>query len=459
MVRRPRHGLLAALLLAACSEKPPPRLIVLISVDTLSRAALRGFNSDAPELSHIDNFTRDSTVFPEAYSTSSWTLPAHASILTGVYPDKHLAKTRDSRLSSDVWKLAPALREAGYTTIAYTGGAYVSDFYFGEGFHRYNEKSESAGPELHGLPRDGRPSERSGKGIFDRAVATLEGFRPDEDPPLFLFVHTFAVHDYFFQNPWALRAAGMVRDTELDAVACLQGRLICSRLDWARLHALYTAEIQHLDRAFGRLLAAVDAATRDNVVVFLSDHGEGFDFANHRVHHGGRLHNDLIHVPLIVRGRGMKPGARARNIVSLADVAPTVAQWAGVTPPALDGVSFAVLGPPRPRVVFAMEHFHWWQDSRRRDVPEPPKRPLMVAATDGDDAYIASQRGPEELYDVRSDPRQLHNLAPLVPDLVLDKHRVLAAERVAIDSPTLSTDVPDRVKSELEALGYIEPGK
>jgi arylsulfatase A-like enzyme len=83
--------------IVACrpGEEQPPHVIV-VSVDTLNRNALRCFRESARPLPVLDAFAEESIRLLNAYSTASWTLPAHASLLTGLYPDRHGAN-KESR--------------------------------------------------------------------------------------------------------------------------------------------------------------------------------------------------------------------------------------------------------------------------------------------------------------------------------------------------------------------------
>src|SRR3989442_13267856 len=81
-----RRALTALALACEWLGRARPRNVVLISVDTLRRGSLRPFRRDAAELPNLDALAHRSVIFETALSPAAWTLPAHASLLTGLYP-------------------------------------------------------------------------------------------------------------------------------------------------------------------------------------------------------------------------------------------------------------------------------------------------------------------------------------------------------------------------------------
>jgi arylsulfatase A-like enzyme len=148
-------------------------------------------------------------IFETALSPAAWTLPAHASLLTGVYPDRHGATDPRRRIAPNLPTLAQELREAGLETVAFTDGGYLHRrFGFAAGFDRYDDwvRDPDRRPVLN-VPRGGAPDPQVGSALFDRTIAYLAQRRP-EDPPFFLFLQTYAVHDYFRVEPECTRGRG-----------------------------------------------------------------------------------------------------------------------------------------------------------------------------------------------------------------------------------------------------------
>jgi arylsulfatase A-like enzyme len=454
--RRLAPGLLAlaALSTGACDSQPLRRNnLVLVSVDTVPRDALASLGETTPTLERL---AATSLRFENAYSTASWTLPAHASLLSGLYPDRHGAVDTRTPLAADRPRLARALREAGFETVAFTDGELLDHrFGFAEGFDRYDLEPH---PNLV-LPRGGLPPAARSAKLFDRAIAYLNAREP-ADPEFFLFLHTYAVHDYFRDRGAASRkvppAEPSAPETALD---CLLGRTTCPPESWRALAGRYRAELVNLDRGLSRLLVALErsGAGEHTFLVLLSDHGEGFDVARGRIHHGGRLHADQLRIPFWIGGPGITSGTRAQA-ASLTDVMPTALDLLGVAiPDGLDGRS--LLPAIRDelardaRVVYAMEHYYDWAEGRRRAATEVQRAPLSIAVIRDRDWYIRGTGG-EELYDVASDPSQTRDLAQGSPKLA--ELRGLAEQRGRTRATPPARPLDPVLRERLRALGYVD---
>jgi arylsulfatase A-like enzyme len=438
--------------------------VVLISADTLRQASVRAFEPGAGELPHLDGLSSRARVFSNAYASASWTLPSTASLMTGLYPDRHGATDRRLKLAPRLETLSQRMQVAGYETVAYTDGAFVDGgFGFHKGFERYDQAVSPRARQTQRvrLPRGGRPHAQPGAALFDRAVAFLRqrALRQDERRPLFLFLQSYTVHEYWRVRPWAAREVSGVELRDSDYYSdCLQGKRSCSKADWRALEALYEAEVRHFDTGFGRLLAAMERVGLDEntLIVFLSDHGEGFETG--RIHHGGRLHHDQLRVPLLVAGPGVVPGVTDVP-VSLVDVMPTLLEWVGhEAPEDLDGASFAAAlrgsELPGARPALAMEHSFLWEDGRRVEVSRVESDPLSLAVIHGDDWYIRGAAAEEELYDVGRDAEQVRNLAP--GSSRLGTLRSLAARRSTRRGSLMLADTTPELAEQLRTLGYVQ---
>jgi len=453
--------LIGAIVCGRGEERPPD--VIVVSVDTLNRNALPSFAGSAGPLPALDAFAEESIRLVRAYSTASWTLPAHASLLTGLYPDRHGANKQRRALGIGVSTVAQALRLRGYETVAFTGGGFLNAAYgFSRGFDRYDEHlAGGTGEPAIRLPGEGRPPAFGGEDLFARAIAFVSQ-RPADAGPLFLFLQTYCVHDYFKLSERALARFGEAVESEASKFfACLHGRRHCSRQDWERLEAIYRVEVEHLDAGFGRLVAALESAELWNrsVVFLLSDHGEGFDAERRRIHHGGRLHSDQLHIPLVVRMPGQAPRDETTP-VSLVDLMPTILELTGAPPVAdLDGRSFASVlhGAPaalEARTLYAMEHHYTWSEEQgRTELGRSDSRPAAVAVIKGPHWYIRD-RWKDELYDMRSDRSQARNLAPEVPDL--DAYRRLITRRSVRQASPNPIEPDEQLAEQLRSLGYTE---
>jgi arylsulfatase A-like enzyme len=504
--------LVATLVAVGCSRPPEPQPhLLLISVDTLRRDALRAYSAEAGPLPTLDALAAASARFEHAVSPAGWTLPAHGSLMTGVYPHRHGGVHRLTALSTDQPMLAQRLAAAGYDTAAFTDGGFVHARYgFARGFARYDGHSTAAEPAPSWLPRGGRPPRVRAVEPFGRAIAHLE--HRDDPRPLFFFVHTYALHDYFQERPEVRHALGRVErepadgpaagrpprgaqaaerggrqtDTALEEappgadrrpgsilanplaranLRCLLGDEACDAARWSRLRALYRAELELLDGELGRLLATArrELAGRPLWVVLVSDHGEGFSPDGPR-HHGGDLHPSLLSVPLLISGPGAQPAAVPAR-VSLVDVAPTLLELAGLEPPAgLDGISLASLlagGRVARRAdhdlarrdLVAEEHNYWWSDGRRRASKEVRSTPLAAALWRGDWWYVRSIGGESVLpWPAGSAAGSEGGAAPRPP---LDELRRATRRWLTTRAAATERRATDReLDAQLRSLGY-----
>lgn len=303
--------------------------VVVLTLDTTRRDALGAFGAPAGATPRLDRFARGATVYRRASSSTSWTLPAHASLFTGLYPVEHGAGVTRDLLARDFETLAERLG-ARYVTAGLAGGALLRHGYgVGQGFGLYEV------PERWETP---------GRALADRALdllAELDGL------PLFLFVNLFDPH-YPYLPP-----ADSPRAPELAAAAAripagsrwrelargsgeawrdlLEGRIAPEAAGVAALRAGYAAEVAEADRQAGRILdelerrGLLDAA----LVVVASDHGE---FLGERglFSHSARLDPELVDIPLIVKYPGQRDGRAVDLPVSLVDLFPTVLRAGGV---------------------------------------------------------------------------------------------------------------------------------
>ncbi|HET9766250.1 MAG TPA: sulfatase-like hydrolase/transferase, partial [Thermoanaerobaculia bacterium] len=235
----------------ACDRPAPAPNFVVISVDTLRRDALRAYDPSAPALPHLDALAARSVRFSHALAPAAWTLPSHASLLTGVYPNRHGAVHRDATIARAAPALAGLLSRRGYETVAFTDGGFLETTYgFGRGFERFDDRLSRGIAPLPALPRGGKPGEAGDSDLFARADAYLRQRAPGR--PLFLFAHTYAVHDYYQAHSWARPAAGGAAAPDATRnLDCLVGKARCTPEQWAALGGYYRGELRRLDDAVG----------------------------------------------------------------------------------------------------------------------------------------------------------------------------------------------------------------
>jgi arylsulfatase A-like enzyme len=300
-----------------------PNVIVYL-VDTLRPDHLGVYGYERDTSPNLDAFARDAVVFENAYSPSSWTRPATASLMTGLSPLRHRAIGRLDVLGSKHELLSEHLRAAGYRTLGLvTNPNVIALWGFDRGFESYQDIDSSS----RGTRADT---------VIDRVLEALRALPAEE--PVFLYIHTLDPHAPYFPPP------------PYDRKFSVPG---------AERIARYDGEIAFGDVHFGRLLDHLRERQQydDALIVFLSDHGE--ELQDHSgTGHGHTLFEEVVRVPLLIKlPNGEHAGARARSPVTLMDVLPTVLAAVGLSvPQGLDGTDLRPL---------------------MRGDAEPPERPLF----------------------------------------------------------------------------------
>jgi arylsulfatase A-like enzyme len=282
---------------ARSQAKQAARNVIVIAVDTLRADRVSLLSDHEHDRDLTPNLRRllgpRSTVFTNAISQSPWTLPAFASIFTGLYPEEHGAEQVTSILSPEQSSLAELLREAGYRTTGIVSGYYVSSqFGMDQGFGEFDESQV--------LEATAVTSEQ----VTERALGFLRGRRGD---PFFLFVHYFDPHGTYVDHPgfhYADGYSGWLREeahTEKQHLVVQAKRHLCGPPEHAYIRDLYDEEVAYTDSHLGRLLEFVEAAGlwESTLVIFVSDHGEEF-WEHGALGHRCTLYQEVVGVPLVV---------------------------------------------------------------------------------------------------------------------------------------------------------------
>lgn len=374
--------------------------VLLVFLDAARASHLGCYGYSRATTPEIDRIASDGIVFERAYTPAVYTLGAMTAVWTSQQPDPHPGELSfASRLPGDRLTLAElvsgqGIHSAGFVANAMAGRALGFDRGFAE-FH-----------ELFGDPELGSRAE-----VFRRVVP---GFLArNRDRRFFAYLHYREPHfpydppppfDSKFGSGGPLpEAAPRDRDWY---VSVNRGATRPAAGEIEQLVRLYDGNLAYVDREIGALRRALEEAGLwdRTTLVIASDHGEQL-FEHGYISHSGQVYEESVRVPLIVRlPGGLAPrGARIRELVSLADLAPTIADLMGVlgrggSDQAFDGQSLvpAMLGGTgHPFVV-------------SRTVWDRP----VYALRDARFKYIrATASGSEELYELGSDPHERRNLA------------------------------------------------
>jgi arylsulfatase A-like enzyme len=304
--------------LACCTRTPPPN-VVLIVADTLRADRLGSYGNQRGLTPFLDELASQGTVFRNAYSTTSYTVPAVSSLFTSRYPSQHGVTNADSMLGDAEVTIAEQLSDAGYASAAFSANMMIdAKWGYGQGFQSFFSM---------------RLLKMRAYTIRQRVRTWLDERPRGYAAPLFLYLHYFDTH-----GPYEPETAYR-KQFQLDAPAGVDEKTAKQKVDTKRWNELNRDEVALLASLYDAEVAAFDAQLRmqfdelrdrgvlDNaIVIFTADHGEGF-YEHREMGHGNYLYNEQIHIPLIIIAPGRSPST-VREPVSLVDIAPTVLELA-----------------------------------------------------------------------------------------------------------------------------------
>lgn len=354
---------------AAVTPLHPKGNFLVISFDALSAEDMSLYGCSRPTTPSMDAFAGKATVFMKFFSTSTFTTPAIATILTGLYPSESRVYHLQGRALPEFGarNLFNLLRGAGYSTGAFISNPYA--YYFVKGFENdldvFPEPVFQQGalehlwmalPPLHRDPRFGCPIEE----YLDLAHLWNSLTQTPADLPMryrpemsflqarrildklrdgfFLWVHVMAPHGpylpapvdlgRFLPNTGALPDETKFWDNWKRRYEPHHQRFV----DQWRLR--YDEFIVTVDRAFGDFLSELDNTGRlnDTSVIVMADHGESFQGSVFQ-HNSAYLTRPVIHVPLIIRTPGQKRGRSVAVAADQTSIAPTILELAGQVKP------------------------------------------------------------------------------------------------------------------------------
>lgn len=422
--------------------------ILLVTIDTLRADHLPFYGYTRDTAPFLSTLAGASTTYANAYSTSSWTVPAVASMVTGVYPHSHGAihgfvkddkVARQEALPSSLPVLAESLQQLGYRTFGVVANLHLDrQFGFARGFDRFRCVGFTSA---------------------DRVNATALQWREQLDVargPVFLWLHYFDPHHQYHDRqpffdafkPPSAECIAQVRNTTFEQIVA----------KWMKtpdpsvaplVQSHYDSEIRYVDQHLRALFHELPFLDRC-FAVFTSDHGE--EFLDHgTTGHGLNLYNETVRVPLVVRPPGGGAPAYRTDTVSLIDVAPTILAAAGGTAPAewQGAVIVDRHGSPVPhpdRMVLS-------DLARNRRLP----RKGALAGSRWK-IVVNIDTGVAELFDLRRDPRER-------VDLAADNARLVGAFFARLDAlirslppapDTVTHAVDEQTAEQLRLLGYVE---
>jgi arylsulfatase A-like enzyme len=397
--------------------------IVLITLDTVRADHLSVYGYPRPTTPNLGKWARRGLVFENAIAPSSWTLPNHASIFTGLLPHQHGADWIHA-MDTRRWTLAEVLRSWGYETAGFS-----SNFVFGQGgwgmnqgFEEYDDDSVTVRHNLMALAVGQmllqplyyaciRPEEFDRRDARELNEEIFRWLRHRSSRPFFLFINYFDAHDPYlvpsgFPSRFAPLPARLVRKARPAIRNDERGEI--SSGETASLIDGYDDCLAFLDESVGHLLATLSSLPEwpNTLVIITADHGEAF--GEHGAYgHSTNLYREVLRVPLIVLGPNIPAGQRISYLVRTRELFPTVLDFATHGSPAFRRTSLRRFWTPG----FQPE------DSESPIVSElipkiavstlPPSISLMTSEWH----YLRDPQGGDEIYHWVSDPKETINLA------------------------------------------------
>ena len=423
---------LAAVFLTAASCGPAPEAepnVVLIVIDTLRADHLSFYGYEKNTTPFLSKLVEAGVVFEHACSTSSWTAPGTASIVTSLHPVQHgvhqglmafqMLQQADrsitvNRIPDAVVTVGEALREAGYSTWGLSDNLNIGfEEGFNEGFDQFRTSNDAGAATVN---------------------ARLRKWVPEmmEAEPYFLYLHYMDPHrPYQKRAPWYEPREGEL----LDSISA------------------YDSEISYVDSKIAEMYELM-RWDENTLVMVTSDHGE--EFQEHGDwDHGRTLYEEVLNVPLFVHSsaEAFESGRFAEH-VSVLDILPTLRDFVGLpASPVEQGVSLLPVArgegpPPEERTFFS-------------DLRSPPWFGSLTvkAVVRGDEKYILTLPDTEELYDLSADPGEGNSL--------LEERRLLADELrgelddfeggcIRFTSESADVELDEEAVEKLKALGYVQ---
>lgn len=460
--------------------------VILYVFDALRADYLGCYGYDEATSPNLDKFASENVLYRNAYSTSTWTKPAAASLLTGCYPRSVNMLNQLDVMSELEDTLPKVLRQAGFDTYTVSGNMFVSPDFGFDDFDRTDVLQKD--PEIQQKRRrtktvDGRESEVlntvgtdevvtvHSEDINERIFSILEE-NPNEDK----FILAWATDTH---GPYYVRGEESYFDNPVDAFI-EESEVTRENLDLVK--SIYKDMIRHNDEQFGRLLDRLEerGEYHDSMVIAAGDHGEAFGehetvLGRPITGHTGITYEEQIKVPLIMKYPGDNSSEERSELVQLTDIYPTVLDALDVSREADSVVDGQSLFPPNMDVSSSREIF---AESKLNEldiysgcVRKGDEKLIQI-----DDEVVMTRRWKRfvkgllhkvqipsiQLYDLAEDPGETNNIASereAVADRLLASYSRLVErcdERADNVGSHRKSRLEDDVSQHLKSLGYLD---
>lgn len=419
--------------LSNCRKKPPEPNVVLIVIDTLRADHLSTYGYKKSTAPFIDSVAGQGIVFENAFSTSSWTAPATASIFTSLYPFQHgvltgLAagkslKIEINSIPEEIETVTEVLKRNGYATFGISDNINICSAQgFTQGFDKFK--------------RFPYPNNKKIDGLLEKWAEEIKS-----NKKYFLYLHFNDPHEpYHARDPWYEPKKSKLRDAI----------------------ARYDSEIGHLDARI-KTLYQTFGWDKNTLLIITSDHGEGF-LEHKKIAHGNSLYSELIHVPLVIRFPGEdRAPRRISGNVSIMDILPTLRGYLELGDSTLDeGIDLTPVitgetpGPDQRYLFSHLVHRRWLGKGNIR-------KTIYHSTVFGNWKHIVTSRDGKiiknELFDLEKDPLEKLNLFSgnrEITNRLFARYRAFEKSCRKFQQAIKRLKLDNKQKKELKTLGYVQ---
>ena len=362
---------------------PPKPNVLLVTIETFRADHVGSYGYGRNTTPNLDRLARQGAKLENAVAQAPFTLPSISSLMTGMTPPGHGVRNHPAVLADSIETLAERFQRAGYQTAAMTRHTWLRNKSgLDQGFLEYHNNKFAAGLDARSLSLAASDwlSERDPARPFFLWLHFLDPHLPYTPS----YPYSVLYHDAYGADPQAkhlraMAAAAVDReDYDPTPYADLAGgpyydlvlrhypenrilldlafwrrsrgsiffnKGVYSRYEVSQLVDLYDGAILYTDDNLGRILKTLAGLglAETTVVAVAGDHGEALGEHGLSFTHDFTLYDEVLRVPLVIRGPGVEPGASIAQQVRLMDLAPTLLDLAGVEP--LTGVEARSLAP------------------------------------------------------------------------------------------------------------------
>ncbi len=473
-------GLFGAPVVRDTSARPDKPNVLLISIDTLRADHVGSYGAPGNPTPNLDRFAREGIRFAHVDGQAPYTLPGHATMLSGQFPSVHGVQRTTHAFSSERSPLlARILSDRGYRTQAFTGGGFVNaDFGFDKGFDGFANIDPLRQRDAYFF----RAIVKNDPGAVRRLLRNrsvpppitrelIDEYGPEHlgewladhrDEPFFLFVHTYLVHDYDPPDAYLSCREDGCTSTRKDYEEHRLGRKLgwnpqpISDADRAHLIHLYDATLRFCDKLIGDLLGSLDElGLRDNTIVAITtDHGEEM-FERGFMQHGKTLYEELTDLPMLFRIPGEAPRV-IEEPAMLIDLTPTILGALGIPlDPRMQGRNW--LAPD------SIERATWSEihdDFVHKYALRQDGWKLIWAPHDDEVDFPAENEW--ELFDLTRDAGERSELSASEPERFrelraqIEKQRTMLAEYGSRLGAMNESDLDENTRDMMKQLGYVD---